>query len=140
VREHLAAGRRRRVAQERRPIGFEWNVGEIELVRIGGGVVVVSLYGEHDLSSKDALDEKLESLVGAGERVIVDLSPVGYVDSAALNSIVHADALARQHGLRLTLQFAPASIVARLLALTSLRDHLACADSRDEAIRIARSS
>jgi anti-anti-sigma factor len=103
-------------------------------------IAVVSLFGEHDLSTQAELDEKLEQLVGAGKPIIVDLSQARYVDSSVLGSVVRADALARRLGLRLTLQFAPGSIVARLLEITSLRDHVPCADSRDEAVRIARSN
>jgi anti-anti-sigma factor len=123
-----------------RLISDTWRVADIDVDRVAGGVAVITLYGEHDLGSKAELDQKLALLVGAGERVIVDLSEVEYVDSSALNSVVHAAALARQEGLRLTLQFDPESKVARLLEITSLRDHLPCADSREEAIRIVRSS
>jgi anti-anti-sigma factor len=113
--------------------------GSIELTRLDGDVVVVRLYGEHDLATKAELAAQLEELIRASQRVIVDLSAVEYVDSAALNNLVHGDKLARAQGLRLTVQIGSAANVATLLDLTGLRDYLALAGSRDDAIRLARS-
>jgi anti-anti-sigma factor len=115
-------------------------VNEIEISHAGSDVVIVRLYGDHDLGTRAALAELLEQLMHADKRVIVDLSEVGYVDSSMLHNLVHTDALARERGRRLTLQVGTAAIFAKVLEITGLRDHLLCADSRQEAIRIARSS
>jgi anti-anti-sigma factor len=100
--------------------------------------VLLSLYGEHDLATKPELAELLEALVGANERVIVDLSAVEYVDSAALNSLVRADRLGQPRDLRLTLQIGSGANVATLLEITGLRDNVPVAGSRDDAIRLAQ--
>jgi len=112
----------------------------IEISRGGSDIVVVTLYGEHDLSTATELAEQLEQLVDAGERVVVDLSKVDYIDSSVLNNLVRANARARTHGLRLTLQIGTAAVVGRIVEITGLRDLLPIADLRDEAIRIARTS
>jgi len=114
-------------------------VAELEVTRFGGSVVVVTLYGEHDLSTKAELAEQLEQLVRADERVIVDLSEVEYIDSTVIDNLVQADALARECGLRLTLQVGTARL-GRVLELIRMRDYLLCASSREEAIELARSS
>jgi anti-anti-sigma factor len=111
--------------------------GSSDVTRLEGDIAVVSLYGEHDLATKAELADLLEQLVRAGERVIVDLSEVEYVDSSALNNFVQADRLAQTRGLRLTVQIGSAANVATLLDVTGLRDYLPIAGSREEAILLA---
>jgi anti-anti-sigma factor len=108
--------------------------------RVEEDIVTVTLYGEHDPSTKTELAEQLEQLVRADGRVIVDLSQAEFVHSTVLANLVEADALARQGGRRLTLQVGTAAIVAKVLEITRLGDYLPCAGAREEAIRIARSS
>jgi anti-anti-sigma factor len=113
-------------------------MNRIDVSRCGTDVVIVTLHGEHDLSTKAELAEQLERLVRGDERVIVDLSEVEYIDSTVIDRLVQADALAREHGLRLTLQVGTANL-ARVLELIRMRDYLPCASSREEAIALARS-
>jgi anti-anti-sigma factor len=106
----------------------------------GSDLAIVTLLGEHDLSTKAELSVQLEQLVRTGERVIVDLSEAEYVGSAVVETLVRVDAPARQRGLRLTLQVGRAATVDRVVEVTGLRELLPIADSRQEAIRLARSS
>jgi anti-anti-sigma factor len=56
---------------------------KIEVSHYDTDVAVVTLYGEHDLTSKEALDQTLRSLVRSGEQIIINLSVVEFIDSSA---------------------------------------------------------
>ncbi len=58
-------------------------------------IAIVSLVGEHDLSTSDELLNQLESLVRGREAVIVDLSAAEFIDSSVLNSLVRVSKLAQ---------------------------------------------
>jgi anti-anti-sigma factor len=110
----------------------------IELSRFDRDITVLKLVGEHDLSSKKALAERLQKPVCAGERVIVDLSETEFIDCSVLTSLIEADRLARRRGLGVALQLKPSTGVARVLEMAGLTRRLFWAASREEAARLAR--
>lgn len=59
-------------------------------VRDQGGVWIVSLQGDVDLSNSPKAREVLLEAVGRGGRILVDLSGVGYIDSSGVASLVEA--------------------------------------------------
>jgi anti-sigma B factor antagonist len=80
---------------------------------------VVSLVGEHDLSTRDKLDSVLADVLATGATVIVDLSAATFIDSSTLAVLIHAfqQADPAEH----FAVVAPAgSLVARLFALTGM--------------------
>ena len=101
-------------------------------------IAVVSLVGEHDLSTATQLQSQLELLLRGREAVIVDLSAAEFIDSSVLNNLVRADKLARQQGTRLTLLLETAPAVVRLLEIAGLDGYFVLAGSREEAIAAAR--
>jgi anti-anti-sigma factor len=112
-------------------------VEAIEVSRYDSETAVVSLYGEHDLSSQPELQGTLQALVLAGNRVIVDLSQTEFIDSSVLMALLATDRLAREQGGRLTLQLATAPIVEKALEISGVSQRLPCAPTREQAIEIA---
>jgi anti-anti-sigma factor len=106
----------------------------LEVLRPRAGAAVVVLSGEHDLASRDALSELLESLLVTHELVVVDLSQVLFIDSSTLAVFVTADRAARGAGKTFRLQLANEPIVKRILEISGLADHLDCAATREEAL------
>jgi anti-anti-sigma regulatory factor len=65
------------------------NRGSIEVDRSGRGLCVISVIGEHDVSTASKLDEALSLVLGVGAAVIVDLSATTFIDTMFLSVIVH---------------------------------------------------
>ncbi len=67
--------------------------------RSEGGVSVLGVEGEVDVSSAPQLQRELSALQEAGARsVIVDLTAVGFLDSTGLGALVAARAVAAEAG------------------------------------------
>jgi len=57
--------------------------------QVGAGAFVVSVAGELDLASREALDRELAGALDRGcRRLIVDLTGVTFIDSAAMGALV----------------------------------------------------
>jgi anti-sigma B factor antagonist len=98
------------------------------------GVVLLALEGEFDLAAAPVLRERLETAGTGGARaVVLDMSEVTFVDSSALRVLLRADAVLREHGVRLTLA-ALQPAVARLLELTRTTDALTLAPTVAQAL------
>ena len=64
---------------------------QLSLVRGEGGVAVVKLRGEHDLSTAQAVRSALRSAVESGPpAVVVDLSDTTFLDSSILGALIGA--------------------------------------------------
>ena len=101
-------------------------------------IAVVSLVGEHDLSTADELQNQLAGLLRGKEAVIVDFSLSEFIDSSVLNNLVRGDELARKHGTHLTLLVPKASPVSKLLEVSGLDRYFVVTQSREQAIEAAR--
>jgi anti-sigma B factor antagonist len=112
-----------------KPIEVSWHDTDI---------AIVTLNGEHDLATKEALDHELQTLLRAGECVVVDLSQAEFIDSSVLHTLLETDRMARERGRTFTLQLGTAAIVRRALEISGVLDALSCAPSRADAIRQAR--
>jgi len=106
----------------------------LEVFRPGAGVAVVVLLGEHDLATRDALDELFRRLVAGTDLVVVDLSQVKFIDGSTLGALARADQAARTKGGRLRLQIPGDGIVRRMLEITNLLRLLDCSPSREAAL------
>lgn len=99
--------------------------GEIGLDRNNAGIAVLSISGEHDLSTAPDLRARLDALIEAGDPVIVDLSPATFVDSSILGAILDARRRAQDAGNGLAVaQCDGTDAVARVLEITGLREEL----------------
>jgi anti-sigma B factor antagonist len=116
--------------------------GEIALKRSDAGLTVVTISGEHDLSTAAELRQRIDHVIEAGDSVVIDLSPATFVDSSVLGVILDARRRAQEAGLG----FAVAQesngneAVARVLEITGLRNELPVHQARDEAVSAASRS
>jgi anti-anti-sigma factor len=62
-------------------------MGRIE-VTDEAGIAVVSLLGEHDLSTAERFRTEIEGLLDSGWRIVVDLTQTGFVDSTVVAGVV----------------------------------------------------
>jgi anti-anti-sigma factor len=62
--------------------------GLIRTTRIGTGVWVVSLVGEHDLSTAHLVERDLDAMSRSGTGIVLDLSEASFIDSTIVRLIV----------------------------------------------------
>lgn len=95
-----------------------------------GAVVHVVLSGELDLTNARELDLRLDEAAPAQARLVVDLSRVSFIDSAALHVLFK---LAGRRGReRLTLLLEQGAAVARTLEIVGMKDAAPVVASLDE--------
>ncbi len=110
---------------------------DTHVLRPSLGQAVVELSGEHDLETREMLEELLASLIAENELVVVDISQAGFVDSSVLHNLLKADRLARARGSRLRIQLGTAAIVEKALELSGLLDCLDVVPDRERALETA---
>jgi anti-sigma B factor antagonist/stage II sporulation protein AA (anti-sigma F factor antagonist) len=86
---------------------------------------VVTLRGELDMSSVEALDDELRRIEPdpTVRRIIVDLSGLKFMDSTGLRAVLRIDARSRSDGNRVVLLRGPET-VQRVFQLTGTEDRL----------------
>lgn len=86
-------------------------------VRSGGSCTVVMLAGESDMYTNDRLRSALEAEASrAGGLLVVDLSGLQFMDSAAVQVLFRIRTMLNERGARLVLA-SPQKTVARMLSL-----------------------
>lgn len=103
--------------------------GTIELER-ECGVWVVTLRGEHDLSTAPRLRKSLAKCFSGGWTVIVDLSEVEFVDSTILRVLIGA----RRQRQSIALVAPSSSVAGRLVELVRLADAIPTYQTRADAL------
>ncbi len=106
--------------------------------RTDSGLALLSITGEHDLSTAPELRRRLEDLLDEGRGVIVDLSHATFIDSSILGTILDgkrraADAKAGYAVLHAN----GAGPVHRVLEVTGLRAELPVHTDREAATSAA---
>jgi anti-sigma B factor antagonist len=112
--------------------------GELALERNDEGLAVLTISGEHDLSTAPNLRRRLEGLLDEGVPTVVDLSQATFIDSSILGVILDG----RRRAAEAKIGFAVArsngsSAVDRVLEVTGLRAELPVHARREEAFRAA---
>jgi stage II sporulation protein AA (anti-sigma F factor antagonist) len=100
------------------------------------GAWVLTLRGEHDLSTATALRNALGDVFDAGSAVVVDLSDVTFMDSSTLNAILYGSERAQSddaHRFAAVLPPGP-SAARRVLELTGVDRVLAIHPDRASAV------
>ena len=98
------------------------------------GVAFVALHGEHDLSSKQPLNDAL-ARAGARRDVFVDLSGCTFMDSSVIGMLYRARTRLEFRDRRLELIIPPsATTVRRIADVTVLNAVLRIHESRDDAL------
>jgi anti-sigma B factor antagonist len=114
--------------------------GEIALERTDAGLTVLTITGEHDLSTAPDLRRQLDALIADQTPVVIDLSPASFVDSSILGVILDAKRRAADIGIGFAVLHANGtSSVGRVLEVTGLRNELPVHRQREEATSAAGS-
>jgi anti-anti-sigma factor len=118
------------IENEREPNGLR----EPPVARIDrpGGAVVIHLTGELDLyNASDVRSVLADEAAREPERIVVDLSAVGFIDSTALGVLVEAHGKATSGAFLLA---APAGETRRALEISGLDRHFRLYDSVEAAL------
>jgi anti-anti-sigma factor len=100
--------------------------------------VVVTISGEHDLSTAPHLRRQLDALLDEGSVTIVDLSPATFIDSSILGVILDGRRRASEAGTAFEVVHSDSGeAVDRVLEVTGLRTELPVHQGREEAIAAA---
>jgi anti-sigma B factor antagonist len=109
--------------------------GELALERTDRGLAVLTISGEHDLSTAPHLRRRLGGLLDEGTPTVIDLSPATFIDSSILGVILDG----RRRAAEAEVGFAVAhsngsAAVDRVLEVTGLRAELPVHARREEAL------
>jgi anti-sigma B factor antagonist len=112
--------------------------GELALERNDKGPAVLTISGEHDLSTAPNLRRRIDGLLDEGVPTVVDLSSATFIDSSILGVILDG----RRRAAESKIGFAVARVsgseaVDRVLEVTGLRVELPVHARREEAIMAA---
>ena len=101
---------------------------------VTGDVAVIRLTGELDVAGSALLEQELERVMvdHRPRAVVLDLSPLEFMDSTGLRLVVLADSRARESGVRLAL-IPGAEPVHRVFEITRMADRLDFVTSAEEA-------
>ena len=108
--------------------------GEIAVER-DQGAWVVTLRGEHDLSTKPSLGDTLKQTFDSGSKVLVDLSQTEFIDSTVLRALAYGEQEAADHAEHEIAIIAPSGTFAsRLLRLTGIDKVIRIFETRADAL------
>ena len=111
--------------------------GELALERTEG-LAVVTISGEHDLSTAPNLRRRLDALLEEGMAAVVDLTPATFIDSSILGVILDGRRRSEEANLGFAVVHANgADAVGRVLEVTGLRAELPVHARREEAVLAA---
>lgn len=109
--------------------------GELALERTDAGLAVLTISGEHDLSTAPNLRLRLDGLLDESTPTVVDLSPATFVDSSILGVILDGRRRAAEADIGFAVVHSNgADAVDRVLEVTGLRAELPVHSRRDEAV------
>jgi anti-sigma B factor antagonist len=109
--------------------------GELALERKDSDLALLTISGEHDLSTAPNLRRRLDGLIDEGIATVVDLSAATFIDSSILGVILDS----RRRAAEARIGFAVAcsngsGAVDRVLDVTGLRSELPVHARREEAV------
>jgi anti-sigma B factor antagonist len=108
--------------------------GELALERTEAGLAVLTISGEHDLSTAPDLRRRLDLLLEEGAVTVVDLSPATFVDSSILGVILDGRRRAAEREVGFEVVHSNgADAVDRVLEVTGLRAELPVHARREDA-------
>ena len=106
----------------------------VTVLPVGDGVCsVIRLAGEADLTATELRDALTAEVARDPRMILVDMSALSFIDSAAMQMIVAACRVFRGEGRAFALVH-PAPVVARVLELTGISELITVYDSVDDAV------
>ena len=98
------------------------------------GVAVAVFSGEHDLATKDAVVDLLDSLLGSNDLVVADFTEAKFIDAAILGVLFDAHERAAEQGATLRLQIGTPTIVRRAFEVSGVLDAIEHHRTREQAL------
>ena len=99
------------------------------------GAWVLTLHGEHDMSTDPSLGDALRQAFGGGSKVVVDLSHVEFIDSSVLRALAYGRKEAVEHAEHEIAVVAPnGGLASRLLRLTGIDRMIPVYETRADAV------
>ncbi len=95
---------------------------EVKLTTSGAGGPLIEVWGELDSGTCEELLEAFRSLEPTAGRLTLDLSGVGFVDSAGIRTVIMIERESRDQGMTLTIS-APPNEVTELLHTAGVIEH-----------------
>jgi anti-sigma B factor antagonist len=118
-------------------ISADVRTGELALER-KDDLAVLTISGEHDLSTAPNLRRRLNALLDEGTATVVDLSPATFIDSSILGVILDGRRRADEAEIGFAVVRSNGSdAVDRVLEVTGLRAELPVHARREEAVAAA---
>ena len=108
--------------------------GELALERNDSGLAVLTISGEHDLSTAPNLRRRIDNLLDEGTATVIDLSPATFIDSSILGVILDGRRRAGEADIGFAVVHANGADAGdRVLEVTGLRAELPVHARREEA-------
>jgi anti-sigma B factor antagonist len=115
--------------------------GELAIERNDAGLALLTISGEHDLSTAPNLRRRLDRLFDERTATVVDLSPATFIDSSILGVILDGRRRAAEADIGFAVVHSSgADAVDRVLEVTGLRAELPVHARREEAFAEASGS
>jgi anti-sigma B factor antagonist len=97
---------------------------------------IVEVRGEIDIATAPALENAIDSIRESPiQMVVVDLSQVSFLDSAALNTLTNCQNQLGEKEVALRVVLAPDQAIRKLFEITELIEPLGVVESIDQALR-----
>jgi anti-anti-sigma factor len=109
------------------------SLGQVAVGHHARGIAVVTMSGEHDLSTQPAFAEALEC-AAAHSNVVVDLSDCAFIDSTVIKEFIKTSETVRAKGEQVVLVIPPAQTqIARIAQAAGLSHIFALHESTESA-------
>jgi anti-sigma B factor antagonist len=103
------------------PAGDDAALLTVEVTEEAPGTFVAYVRGEIDMATCERLRDAIEPHLGPGQRIVMDLSGVSFMDSSCLNILLHARTTLTADGGSLILRN-PSKAARLLLSLTGISE------------------
>jgi anti-anti-sigma factor len=98
-----------------------------------GESAVFEVYGEMDMATAPELTTAVDAVGEAARLVVVDLTGTTFLDSAAINGLIHCRRELERRGVAFAVVSPPNGVVRKALEITNVVDRLGVVDSRGDA-------
>jgi anti-anti-sigma factor len=99
-----------------------------------GGAAIVTIVGEIDMANAPEVKRAIEASRDGTERVVVDLSEVTFLDSSALNALVHSQRDLAELEIAFRVVSPADQAVRKVFDITHLTEPLSVVESLDVAL------
>jgi anti-anti-sigma factor len=113
--------------------GEQSHLGQVAVAHHARGVAVVTMRGEHDLTTQPVVARALK-LAAAHSNVVVDLSECSFIDSIVIQALVETSEDVRASGDQIMIVIPPEQLqLARIAKMVGLAQNFEVHESKDAA-------